>query len=82
MAKNEQGELQGSLTGLQSLTAIFGPPLMIWLTTYFSRKNNALDIYFPGAAFLAGAIFMLISSVIAYFVLKNDPIVHPQEPKG
>jgi DHA1 family tetracycline resistance protein-like MFS transporter len=82
VAKNEQGELQGSLTGLQSLTAIFGPPLMIWLTTYFSRKNNALDIYFPGAAFLAGAIFMLISSVIAYFVLKNDPIVHPQEPKG
>jgi len=55
---------------------------MIWLTTYFSRKNNALDIYFPGAAFLAGAIFMLISSVIAYFVLKNDPIVHPHEPKG
>jgi DHA1 family tetracycline resistance protein-like MFS transporter len=82
VAKNEQGELQGSLTGLQSLTAIFGPPLMIWLTTFFSRKDNALGIYFPGAGFLAGAIFMLISSIIAYLVLKNDPIVHRQEPKG
>jgi DHA1 family tetracycline resistance protein-like MFS transporter len=82
VAKNEQGELQGSLTGLQSLTAIFGPPLMIWLTTFFSRKDNALHIYFPGAGFLAGAIFMLISSIIAYFVLKNDTIVHSKKPKG
>jgi DHA1 family tetracycline resistance protein-like MFS transporter len=79
VAKNEQGELQGSLTGLQSLTAIFGPPLMIWLTTYFSTNKNILHLYFPGAAFLVGALFMLISSIIAYLVLKNDPIVHPKE---
>jgi DHA1 family tetracycline resistance protein-like MFS transporter len=82
VAKNEQGELQGSLTGLQSLTAIFGPPLMIWLTSYFSNKNNGLHIYFPGAPFLAGAIFMLISSIIAYLALKNDPVVKAQEPKA
>jgi DHA1 family tetracycline resistance protein-like MFS transporter len=82
VAKNEQGELQGSLTGLQSLTAIFGPPLMIWLTTFFSKKDNALHIYFPGAGFLAGAVFMLISSIIAYLVLKNDPVVKAQEPKA
>lgn len=82
VAKNEQGELQGSLTGLQSLTAIFGPPMMIGLTSYFSNKNNALHIYFPGAAFLLGALLMLASAIIAYIVLKNDPIVHPNEAKG
>jgi DHA1 family tetracycline resistance protein-like MFS transporter len=82
VAKNEQGELQGSLTGLQSLTAIFGPPLMIWLTTFFSRKDNSLHIYFPGAGFLVGAVFMLISSIIAYLVLKNDPITKGQEAKS
>ena len=82
VAKNEQGELQGSLTGLQSLTAIFGPPLMIWLTTFFSRKDNSLHIYFPGAGFLVGSVFMLISSIIAYFVLKNDPIVKRTATKG
>ena len=82
VAKNEQGELQGSLTGLQSLTAIFGPPLMIWLTTFFSRKDNSLHIYFPEAGFLVGAVFMLISSIIAYLVLKNDPITKGQEAKS
>jgi len=82
VAKNEQGELQGSLTGLQSLTAIFGPPLMIWLTTFFSKKDNAVHIYFPGAGFLAGAFFMLISAIIAYLVLKNDPVVKGRKPNA
>jgi len=71
--KNEQGELQGSLTGLNSLTTIIGPPIMIGLTSYFSVKNSATHIYFPGAAFLLGSFFMLCSAVIAYWVLKHDP---------
>ena len=70
--KNEQGELQGSLTGLQSLTTIFGPSMMIGLTSYFSIKNDPNHIYFPGAAFLLGAFFMLLSAIIAYWVLKHD----------
>ena len=70
--KNEQGELQGSLTGLNSLTTIIGPPIMIGLTSYFSVKNSATHIYFPGAAFLLGSFFMLCSAVIAYWVLKHD----------
>jgi len=70
--KNEQGELQGSLTGLNSLTTIFGPSMMIGLTSYFSIKNDPSHIYFPGAAFLLGAFFMLLSAIIAYWVLKHD----------
>lgn len=70
--KNEQGELQGSLTGLNSLTTIIGPPIMIGLTSYFSVKNSPTHIYFPGAAFLLGAFFMLCSAVIAYWVLNHD----------
>ena len=70
--KNEQGELQGSLTGLQSLTTIFGPSMMIGLTSYFSIKNDPNHIYFPGAAFLLGAFFMLLSAIIAYWVLKQE----------
>ena len=70
--KNQQGELQGSLTGLQSLTSIIGPPMMIGLTSYFSIKNDPQHIYFPGAAFLLGAFFMLLSATVAYWVLKHD----------
>lgn len=71
--KNEQGELQGSLTGLNSLTSIVGPPMMIGLTSYFSIKNDPHHIYFPGASFLLGAFLMLCSAIIAYWVLKHDP---------
>ena len=70
--KNEQGELQGSLTGLNSLTTIFGPSMMIGLTSYFSIKNDPAHIYFPGAAFLFGAVLMGLSALIAYWVLKHD----------
>jgi len=71
--KNEQGELQGSLTGLNSLTTIIGPPVMIGLTSYFSVKNNPSHLYFPGASFLLGAVLMLCSALVAYWVLKHDP---------
>jgi len=70
--KNEQGELQGSLTGLNSLTTIFGPSMMIGLTSYFSIKNDPAHIYFPGASFLFGSVLMGLSALIAYWVLKHD----------
>lgn len=66
---NQQGELQGSLTGLMSLTTIFGPPLMANVFSHFTG-NNA-PVYFPGAPFVVGAVFMAASVVIAYFALHN-----------
>jgi len=68
--KNEQGELQGSLTSIMSVTSIAGPLIMTSLFAYFTKPGN--PIYFPGASFLLGAIFMLISAVIAYTVLKGE----------
>jgi hypothetical protein len=46
--------------------------MMIGLTSFFSIKNDPNHIYFPGAAFLLGALFMLLSAIIAYWVLKHD----------
>jgi len=45
---------------------------MIGLTSFFSIKNDPNHIYFPGAAFLLGAFFMLLSAIVAYWVLKHD----------
>lgn len=61
--KNEQGELQGSLTSIMSVTSIAGPLIMTSLFAYFTKPNN--PIYFPGASFLLGAVFMLVSAIIA-----------------
>ncbi|MCX6166362.1 MAG: TCR/Tet family MFS transporter [Sphingobacteriales bacterium] len=61
---NEQGELQGTLTGLMSLTAIFGPLLMTHLFAAFTGKQAYIE--FPGAPFLVGAVLLSASSIWAY----------------
>lgn len=67
---NEQGELQGALTSLMSLTSIFGPLIMNNLFYYFTKTNA--PVYFPGAAFLLGGILMTGSAIIAYYVLRRE----------
>jgi DHA1 family tetracycline resistance protein-like MFS transporter len=64
---NEQGELQGGLTSLQSLTTIFGP-LMMTNLFYFATKPNA-TFHFPGAPFFLGGIFMAASFFITFRLL-------------
>ncbi|WP_375447691.1 TCR/Tet family MFS transporter [uncultured Fibrella sp.] len=72
---NEQGELQGALTSLMSLTAIFSPVLMTNLFAYFTKPTA--PIYFPGAPYMAGAIFTLVAIFITVGALKN--YVQPKE---
>ena len=67
---NEQGELQGALTSLVSLTSIAGPPLMTGLFSYFTKPGAPL--HFPGVAFFLGSILMMISAFIAYKTLKSS----------
>ena len=67
---NEQGELQGGLTGLMSLTSILGPFIMTGLFYYFTK--NGAPVHFPGVSFLLGGILMLASAVIAYIVLTKE----------
>lgn len=62
---DEQGELQGALTSLMSLTALIGPPLMTNLFYYFTRENSPLE--FPGISFLTGGILIIVS---IFIVLK------------
>lgn len=69
---NEQGELQGALTSLMSLTTILGPPLMNNLFKYFTTGKDKGHIHFPGAPFLLGAVFMLGSIVVAWITLRNE----------
>ena len=68
VSPNEQGELQGALTSLASLTLILGPLIMNNLFTYFT---TSAPIHFPGVSFLLGAIFMLASIIIAWSVLAR-----------
>jgi MFS transporter, DHA1 family, tetracycline resistance protein len=70
VSPNEQGELQGALTSLMSLTTIIGPPIMTNLFTFFT--SGKAPVHFPGVSFLLGAVFMTFSIVIAWFVLSKE----------
>lgn len=74
---NEQGELQGGLTSLISVTSIIGPPLMTSIFAYFTTEGN---FYFAGAAFLLGALFTFISVLFAYKTLKHYNTNSNEEP--
>jgi MFS transporter, DHA1 family, tetracycline resistance protein len=66
---NEQGELQGTLTSLVSITSIVGPLIMTNLFAYFTHSTST--IYFPGAPFLMGAFLSLLSLGFAYRILSK-----------
>ncbi len=66
---NEQGELQGALASLMSVTSIIGPLLMTYSFSYFTKPGA--PVKFAGAPFLLGSALMLGSAVIAYFTLHT-----------
>ena len=68
-AKNEQGELQGGLALLSSLSLIIGPILMGYTFNIFTIKGSAA--YFPGAPYILGALLMFISTLLAAISIKN-----------
>lgn len=76
---NEQGELQGALASLLSLTSIVGPPLMANIFYYFTHDNAPFK--FAGAPFFLGFILMGISAFVAYFSFaKNKRLKDKNSP--
>ncbi|HJQ20921.1 MAG TPA: TCR/Tet family MFS transporter [Gemmatimonadaceae bacterium] len=69
---NAQGELQGAVASLFSLSAIVGPPIMAQLFGHFSAP--AARPHLPGAAFFASAILTAIAiGVYAYATRQDAP---------
>lgn len=69
VADNQQGELQGGLTSLQSLTTIFGPLMMTGIFFYTTKEGT--PFYFPGSAFTLAALLVSVSFAIAYALLRK-----------
>lgn len=67
---NQQGELQGALTSLMSLTTIIGPLIMNGTFAYFT--SDKAPFHFPGVHFLIGAVCMLLSLLLIYRVLSGE----------
>ena len=70
--QDQQGELQGGLTSLMSLTSILGPLMMNNLFAHFSKANTAL--YFPGMPYIVGALLFLIGLLFAIPTLRKHEV--------
>ena len=71
IAPDAQGELQGALASLYSLSSIVGPPLMTQLFGRFSAPDA--PIHLPGAAFIASTVLATTAFVIYWFVTRESP---------
>ncbi len=66
VSDRQQGNLQGALASMMSVTTIIGPAIA---TTLFYRFTQ--QIYFPGAPYIASALLLSISTIAVGFGLKK-----------
>ncbi|MEH6618348.1 TCR/Tet family MFS transporter [Maribacter arcticus] len=69
VSEKEQGILQGSITGLVSVTAILGQLIFSPVFYYFIRPEGT--IYFPGAPYALAALFLLAAFILAFTAIKQ-----------
>ena len=68
---NAQGELQGAVASLYSLSSIIGPPLLTQIFSRFSDPAGA--VYFPGAAFLTAAGLTAVCALLFLRAMRLTP---------
>ena len=66
---NQQGELQGAVSSLRSITACIAPPLMTGLFSYFT--SAAAPVQFPGASFLAASLLTFVALLMVLRVQRR-----------
>src|SRR5438105_6154767 len=74
VARDAQGELQGAVASLFSLSAILGPPLMTHLFARFTAPRASLHV--PGAAFLTAAI-LATGCLLVFWISTRETVVEP-----
>ncbi len=69
MPPSQQGELQGAVASMQSLSAIVGPPLMTSTFSWFS--GGGAPVYAPGAPFALSLLFVGLTALIFFRAMGN-----------
>jgi len=72
VSKKEQGELQGLLASLSSVSIIIGPLFLGYIFRYFTVKGSS--VYFPGMPYIVAGLLMLISTLLAVKSFKKDKL--------
>lgn len=76
---SEQGQMQGAITSLRSVTSIFAPLIFTsGLFRYFT--SNAVEVKRAGMPFFVGGLCQLLALFIAYRLFKRMPEQVSDEP--
>jgi DHA1 family tetracycline resistance protein-like MFS transporter len=67
---SEQGELQGGLTLLSSISLVVGPLIMGYSFKFFTHKESS--VYFPGAPYILGALLIVVSVILVVKSLRKE----------
>ena len=71
IAEDAQGELQGAIASVVSLTAIVGPPAM---TGVFGAYADDVGLFFPGAPYMLAAALMVAAVITLWITLKRHAV--------
>ena len=74
VAPTEQGELQGAITSIGSLTSVVALLTMPYIFAYFT--NAKAPIYFPGAPFLTASLSLVLATA-AFAIVRPRAINAP-----
>jgi DHA1 family tetracycline resistance protein-like MFS transporter len=63
VSEREQGELQGALQSMRSITFIIGPILFLRVFSWFINPKHSLHL--PGAPYFLAAVLLLIAMLLS-----------------
>src|SRR5262249_48052291 len=77
VSEKEQGELQGAIQSMRSITFIIGPWLFLKIFGWFINPKNPLHL--PGAPYYLAAAFLFAAMLMATRI-KQAPILSTERP--
>lgn len=72
VGESDQGRLQGATTSLQALTGMIGPAFFTQVFAWSIAEGARFHV--PGLAFLVAAAMLVAAAVIAWRVLRTQPV--------
>jgi len=69
VSESEQGSLQGALTQLIAVCPMIGS--LLFANIYYFATEPGGPVYFPGAAFLAGAIILIAATIVVAYSMRK-----------
>src|SRR3954462_12177393 len=76
VSEREQGELQGAIQSLRSITFIIGPIMFLRVFSWFIDPKHG--VHLPGAPYYLAALLLFIAMLMSTRIRQDKPAAPPQ----